>query len=349
MNKLLKAMLVITLASVVGLGFATAGCSSSFTPTPGGNSPTHQLEIDLLGEKNEFPVDSQGRLESQVEVSPADGKISLSLDKGTIILDKDTQPLTAIHVSIEPNSPLFSEDAHIISSVYNLEPQGATFSPQLSLTLSYEPEKLPEGLREKELYLACYDGTKWYTLSHKEADTELHSITITTRLYNFNFTTFAILGPMELTQSTPSTPTQGTEVGNLAPDFQLLNLKEEPVSLSDFQNKPVMLNFWKAKCPPCISEAPYIQQVYEEWSARGLVLLTINVGGISSQVREFVQSNNLSFPVLLDTDRTVYQEYDVQGTPTTFFIDRDGTIRFIKVGTFPSKETIEDDLNKIMP
>jgi len=344
MNKLLKAMLVITFASILALGFATAGCSSSSTPNPGGNSPTHQLEINLLGEKNEFPVDSQGRLESQVEVSPADGKISLSLDKGTTILDKDMEPLPAIHVTIEPNSPPLSENAYIISSVYNLEPQGATFDPQLSLTLSYEPEKLPEGLREEELYIACHDGTKWRMPVYKRVDTELHSVT--TQLYDFNFTSFAILGVKELTQSTSA---QGIEVGNLAPDFQLLNLKEEPVSLSDFQNKPIILNFWKTSCPPCISEAPYVQQVYEEWSARGLVLLTINVGGISSQVREFLQSHNLSFPVLLDTDRTVYQEYDVAGTPTTFFIDRDGAIQFIKVGAFPSKEAIEDDLNKIMP
>ena len=347
MNKLLKVMLVITSASLLALGFATAGCSSSSTPNPGGNSPTHQLEINLLGEKNEFPVDSQGRLESQVEVSPADDKISLSLHKGTTILDKDTEPISAIYVAIDPNSPPLSENAYIISSVYNLEPQGATFDPHLSLTLSYEPEKLPEGLREKELYIACHDGAKWYTLLYERVDTELHSVT--TQLHNFNFTSFAILGAKKLAQSTPSTPAQGIEVGNLAPDFQLLNLEEEPVSLSDFQNKPVILNFWKTSCPPCISETPYIQQVYEEWSAKGLVLLTINVGGISSQVREFLQSHNLSFPVLLDTDRTVFQEYNVPGTPATFFIDRDGTIQFVKVGAYPSKEALEDDLNKIMP
>jgi len=94
---------------------------------------------------------------------------------------------------------------------------------------------------------------------------------------------------------------------------------------------------------------PYLQQVYEEWSDRGLVLLTINMGGTSSQVEEFLQSHNLSLPVLLDTKRDVAARYNIRYVPTTFFIDRDGTIQAVKVGAFPNKEAIEGDLNKIMP
>ncbi len=145
--------------------------------------------------------------------------------------------------------------------------------------------------------------------------------------------------------SNSTTPT----VGNPAPDFQFYNPEEEPISLSDLRGKPVMLNFWATWCGPCVSEMPYIQQVYEEWSARGLVLLAINIGETSSQVEEFLQNHNLSVPVLLDTRQVIAQKYSIRAIPTTFFIDKDGIIQAMKVGPFPNKEAIESELNKIMP
>ncbi|MBN2186815.1 MAG: redoxin domain-containing protein [Dehalococcoidia bacterium] len=346
MNKLLKAMLVITFALVLALGFTIAGCSSSSTPSDIEGLPSYRLQINLLGEKNEFFVDNQGRLKSRVEVSSTDSKIGLSLDKGTTILDKDTQPLPAIHVAIDPDSPPPSENAYIISSVYNLEPQGATFDPQLSLTLSYEPEELPEGLSENDLYIAYHDGAEWHKLPYKRVDTKVHSIT--TQLYSLEFTSFAILGSKEPIPSSPPIPTEGTKVGNLAPDFQLHDLEGKSVSLSDLRGKPVMLNFWATTCYPCVIEMPYFQEVHEEWSAKGLVLLAVNINGTSSQVTQFSDSLNLCFPMLLGAKTDVPGNYNLQYIPTTFFIDKDGIIQFMQVGPFTSKETIEDELNKIM-
>ena len=147
--------------------------------------------------------------------------------------------------------------------------------------------------------------------------------------------------------SAPST--QGTGVGNLAPDFQLDNLEGESVSLSDFRGKPVMLNFWATWCHPCVSEMPDIQSVYEEQSAEGLVILLVNMGGTSPQVKEFLQNHNLSLPVLLDTTQAIAQKYNIRWIPTTFFIDKDGIIQAVKFGAFPNKEAIESDLNKIIP
>ena len=343
MNKLPKAMLIITLASVLTLGFAISGCSSSSTPSDAEGLPSYRLQINLLGEKNEFFVDNQGRLKSRVEISSTDGKISLSLDKGTTILDKDTEPLPAIHVAMAPDSPPTPENAYIIGSVYNLEPQGATFDPQLSLTLSYKLEKLPEGLSENDLHIAYHDGAEWYKLLYKRVDTKLHSIT--TQLYHLKFTSFAILGQKELA---PSSPTQGTKIGNLAPDFQLQDLEGKPVSLSDLRGKPIMLNFWATSCYPCVFEMPYFQEVYEEWSAKGLVLLAVNIDGTSSQVTEFSDSLHLSFPMLLGAKTNVPGKYNIRYIPSTFFIDKDGILQSVKVGPFTSKETIEDELNKIM-
>ncbi len=144
-------------------------------------------------------------------------------------------------------------------------------------------------------------------------------------------------------------PAEGAQVGNLAPDFQLQSLDGKVVSLSELRGSPVMLNFWATWCPPCRNEMPYIQQIYEEWSGKGLVLLAIDIGESSSTVKEFVQSYELSFPVLLDIKEDVAQIYNITGIPTTFFIDKDGIIQDKRVGSFQSKEEIAAYLSKIIP
>ncbi len=139
------------------------------------------------------------------------------------------------------------------------------------------------------------------------------------------------------------------EVGKPAPDFQLPGLGGAEVSLSDFKGKPVLLNFWAGWCRPCEEEMPYLQQVYEEWSDQGLVVLTVNLGDSPSEVSRFMQSHQLSLPVLLDTKQSLAQKYNVASIPTTFFIDKDGIIRARIIGGFRSKEAIETKLSQIVP
>jgi len=137
-------------------------------------------------------------------------------------------------------------------------------------------------------------------------------------------------------------------VGQPAPDFQLQNLDRESVSLNDLKGKPVLLNFWATWCGPCVSEMPYLQEIYDEWSGKGLVLLAINGGESSSKVSNFLQNYNLSLPVLLDTEGIVAQRYNIMGIPTTFFIDKDGIIQEKVIGAFPNKAEIEKRLSKIV-
>ncbi|MBA7467409.1 Thiol-disulfide oxidoreductase ResA [subsurface metagenome] len=155
--------------------------------------------------------------------------------------------------------------------------------------------------------------------------------------------------PELLDGESPTAPVEGTQVGNLAPDFQLQNLDGQTVPLSNLRNKPVLINFWATWCSPCRSEMPYIQEIYEEWTDKGLVLLAINIGESSSEVEEFMQGNNFSFTVLLDTKQDVAQKYNIQYIPTTFFIDKDAIIQYKLTGAFQSKAQIEDKLSIIMP
>jgi len=150
-------------------------------------------------------------------------------------------------------------------------------------------------------------------------------------------------------RSAQGVETQGTKVGNLAPSFQLQNVDGQTVSLSNLRQKPVLINFWATWCGYCIDEMPYIQEIYEEWSDKGLVVLGINMGENSSTVAAFMQNYNLSFIVLLDTKQDVAQRYNITGIPATFFIDKDGIIQATKIGAFRDKAEIETSLSKIIP
>jgi peroxiredoxin len=138
-------------------------------------------------------------------------------------------------------------------------------------------------------------------------------------------------------------------VGELAPSFQLQDFDGQSVALGNLRGKPLLLNFWATRCPPCRSEMPYIQQVYDEWSGKELVVLAINIGESSAKVKEFMQSYGLSFPVLLDTNEKVAQVYNIRYIPTTFFIDGDGIIQVKIIGAFPNEAAIEENLSKIIP
>ena len=138
-------------------------------------------------------------------------------------------------------------------------------------------------------------------------------------------------------------------VGEPAPDFQLQDLDGQDISLRDLRGKPVLINFWATWCRPCVFEMPYLQQIYEEWSGEGLVLLTINIGESPTRVKGFLENYNLSLPALLDTKKNVARKYNITGIPTTFFIDKDGIIQEKIVGAFPSKGAIEKYLSQIIP
>lgn len=120
----------------------------------------------------------------------------------------------------------------------------------------------------------------------------------------------------------------GTEVGNLAPDFNLTNIDGEKVSLSSFRGRPVMLNFWATWCPPCREEMPTMQKFFEE-RGREIKVLAVNLTSTeksTEEVQRFLTANGYTFPVLLDKGDTV-QQYLVRFIPTTYFIDEKGVIR----------------------
>ncbi|MBU2608008.1 MAG: TlpA family protein disulfide reductase [Chloroflexi bacterium] len=157
--------------------------------------------------------------------------------------------------------------------------------------------------------------------------------------------------PPPASQPPASTPdeTSAPEIGNLAPDFQLQTLDGQTFSLSGVRGKPVLLNFWATWCGPCRFEMPFLQEIYDEYSNKGLVVIAVDIGESKSDVENFMQREGLTLPALLDSQTEVAKLYRVAAIPTTFFIDKDGIIRGRQIGAFTDKAAIEKGLKKIMP
>ncbi|GAB6098456.1 redoxin domain-containing protein [Halanaerocella petrolearia] len=123
----------------------------------------------------------------------------------------------------------------------------------------------------------------------------------------------------------------GLGVGQIAPDFELTNLAGERVALSDFRGKYVLVNFWATWCPPCRAEMPDLNQFYLE-NKDDFVVLGVNLAESKNKVKEFITDGGYQYPIVLDKSRVVGSEYQVTAIPTSYFIDRQGRVQYVKRG-----------------
>jgi peroxiredoxin len=128
--------------------------------------------------------------------------------------------------------------------------------------------------------------------------------------------------------------TAAPQQGFLAPDFELPTTASETIRLSDLRGQAVLVNLWATWCPPCRAEMPAIEKVYNEYSGQGLVVLAINMTyqDDPSAVMPFVQEYGLTFPILLDETGDTGRAYQLRSLPSSFFINRDGTINEVVIG-----------------
>lgn len=135
-------------------------------------------------------------------------------------------------------------------------------------------------------------------------------------------------------------------LGSLAPGFSLNDLDGNPVSLADFRGRPVLINFWATWCGPCEAEMPAINRAFLASQAEGLVVLGIDLEEHPDTIRSFVDYYELDFTILADREGVVAGQYQVQGLPTSFFIDRAGRIAHIHIGQM-SEADLENGLARI--
>jgi peroxiredoxin len=136
-------------------------------------------------------------------------------------------------------------------------------------------------------------------------------------------------------------------VGRQADDFRLVDLDGSPQSLSQYRGKIVLLNFWATWCKPCTTEMPSMQASLDKLRDKGFVVLAINELEDEAKVREHVKQNGHTFPVLMDRENKVANQFGVFGLPVSVFIDEQGRVQEYIKGGLLTEKLIEEVVAKI--
>lgn len=131
-------------------------------------------------------------------------------------------------------------------------------------------------------------------------------------------------------------------------EFQ--DMQGNPVSLSDFQEQPIVLNFWASWCPPCQMEMPYFVSLYEEYR-KDVIFIMLNQTDGSRETKEsalaFMDQENLRLPIYFDYGGEVAIAFEAFHLPTTFFIDQEGKLVSSHKG-YISEEILRSNIEKIV-
>jgi len=138
--------------------------------------------------------------------------------------------------------------------------------------------------------------------------------------------------------------------GFLAPDFSFQDLDGETVTLSDLRGHSIFVNYWATWCPYCAEEMSAIQQIHEEYRDQDFFVISVNATDKDSieDVQTFVQTNNITFPVLLDEEGDFSRYYQTNSLPTSYFIDNRGVIQDIVIGGPLTVEDLRDNVDQLI-
>ena len=132
-------------------------------------------------------------------------------------------------------------------------------------------------------------------------------------------------------------------------DFTVYDEEGKAVKLSDFEGKPVVLNFWASWCGPCKSEMPDFEEAYGEYGEEIQFLMVNMTDGYHETIesaKKLITDSGYTFPVYYDTDLEAAKAYSVYSIPVTYFIDKDGYMTAYAQGAL-DKATLQKGIDLI--
>jgi len=128
--------------------------------------------------------------------------------------------------------------------------------------------------------------------------------------------------------------------GRSAADFTLKDLQGTKINLSELRGKIVMLDFWATWCPPCRHELPVVAKLHENLKDKNVVIMGINDEDAGT-VKNYLKKNELTLPVLMDSNGSVHKLYGAHSIPTVIIINGDGTIAAHYIGARSEEELMK--------
>ena len=130
---------------------------------------------------------------------------------------------------------------------------------------------------------------------------------------------------------------ESAQIGQPAPEIAAFDLQGNKVSLSDWQGKTVLINFWSETCGACIAELRILQQWAEKYPKQ-VQLVAMNIDGEKADTQAIVTKRQLTLPIFKDQMKLTAERYQLVGTPTSFVIDPSGKVIYKFEGLLPEEE-----------
>ena len=118
-------------------------------------------------------------------------------------------------------------------------------------------------------------------------------------------------------------------VGDMAPEFEQLNLKRKPVKLSDFRGQYVLLDFWASWCKPCRKVNPDLVKLYQQFKSDKFTVLGVSLDDDEEKWKKAIAVDHLGWYHVSDLKgwkNKVAQQYGIMGIPQNLLIDPDGKV-----------------------
>jgi len=147
----------------------------------------------------------------------------------------------------------------------------------------------------------------------------------------------------------PVEPPDPTAVGAPMPDFNAKTLDGKTFDVKDQRGKVVLLNLWATWCGPCRAEIPELLALYGKHASKGLEIVGVSLDDSSaeSSVRDFAKEQKITYPIALDPDGKLANDFRTSVIPTSVLVDRGGKIRWRHIGAIePHDKELESAITK---
>ncbi|MEP6986783.1 MAG: cytochrome c biogenesis protein CcdA, partial [Chloroflexota bacterium] len=142
-------------------------------------------------------------------------------------------------------------------------------------------------------------------------------------------------------------PESGTDIGNVAPNFEAVTDAGKPVKLSDLRGQVVVLNFWATWCEPCKVEMPAFEKAYQTNGKNNFTVLAVNNSESLDKVQTFRQQMKVTIPFVMDEKGELQRQYGVVSYPSTYVLNKEGVIIAKQFGPMTG-EQIDTLVNKAL-
>ncbi len=140
-------------------------------------------------------------------------------------------------------------------------------------------------------------------------------------------------------------------VGDASPEFALTDIDGKSFSMAEAKGKVILINFFATWCGPCMTELPYMEQLWKKHKADDrFCMIVIGREETDETVTAFQDEHRFTFPMAADPQRSVYDLFAKESIPRTIVVAPDGKVVYSKMGFMEADlDLLEDVLDEQLP